>query len=104
MLASSLAWFLVPGEICIWCAGDDRVTVQRSAVPAISRSTVSRQILTEGENQRQPPGATIAGGAVIDLGHHQRCPTCLLSLPIQHYHHFSNTEYSSVHCSEEEFT
>ena len=84
MFASSPCWFLVPGEICIcWC-GRWPCEVCSSHCSHHLSSTVSRQILTEGENQ--PLGATIAGGAVIDLGgpqhRHQRWPTCLLHPPL----------------------
>ena len=103
MFGSSPCWFLVPGEICIcWC-GRWPCEVCSSHCSHHLSYTVPRQILTEGENQ--PLGATIAGGAVIDLGgpqhRHQRCPTCLphppLSPLLKHWIFISSLFGKSLH-------
>ena len=57
MLASSLAWFLVPGEICIWWRGDDRVTV-RAVQSLLSPATQfpaksSQKVGTSASRQEQ---------------------------------------------------
>ena len=102
MLASSLAWFLVPGEICIWWRGDDRVTVQ------CSHCYLPLHSFPPNPHRRWEPAPAARSNDRWRCGHRPWPPPTLPHLspvsPIQHYHHFSNTEYSSVHCSEEEFT